>query len=123
TQPFYNVMLMKKNLSAASSVKYIADGQGYALYRSSADTPAAPGSKPESLCDATCTGNWPPFTLDRFVVPSSFVQGDFSLFVRADGELQVAYRGAPLYRFAADRQPGSTLGNAVSSFVLADPAL
>jgi predicted lipoprotein with Yx(FWY)xxD motif len=123
TVPFYNVMLMKKSLSAAMSVKYISDGAGFALYRSSADTVGTLASKPVSHCDAACTASWPPFTLDRFVVPSSFVEGDFSIFVRADAQLQVAYRGAPLYRFASDHQPGATLGSAVGTFVLADPGL
>jgi len=47
----------------------------------------------------------------------------FSLFARADGRLQVAYRGRPLYRFDDDQPPGDTNGHGVSSFSLADPAL
>ncbi len=120
--PFYNVMLMKKSLGAAVTVKYISDGEGFALYRSTSDT-VSDGAGPLSACDASCSREWPPFTLDRFILPSSFAGADFSLFLRGDGRLQVAYRGAPLYRSALDQKPGDTLGNAVSSFVLADPAL
>jgi predicted lipoprotein with Yx(FWY)xxD motif len=120
--PFYNVMLMKKQLSAAASVKYISDGEGFAIYRSTADA-VAPDAAPSSSCDAACSRDWPPFTLDRFVLPSSFAASDFSLFLRGDGRLQVAYRGAPLYRSTLDQKPGDTLGADVSTFVLADPAL
>lgn len=123
TVPFYNVMLMKKKLSAAQSVKYISDGAGYALYVSATDTVGTASSKPVSACDAACRAVWPPFVLDRFVLPSSFMASDFSVFERAGGQLQVAYRGKPLYRFKNDRAPGDTLGNALDTFVLADPAL
>lgn len=120
--PFYNVMLMKKSLGAAVTVKYISDGEGFALYRSTSDTVSLDAA-PLSDCDAACSREWPPFTLDRFILPSSFAAADFSLFLRGDGRLQVAYRGSPLYRSVLDQKPGDTLGNAVTSFVLADPAL
>ena len=123
TLPFYNVTLMKKKLSAALSVKYIADAAGYALYESSTDTAGAGTTKPVSACGAGCSADWPPFTLDRFVLPSSFMASDFSVFERSGGQLQVAYRGKPLYRFRSDHAPGDTLGNAMGTFVLADPAL
>ena len=70
-----------------------------------------------------CAVSWPPFSLDRFIAPSRFTDGDFSLFARADGRLQVAYRGRLLYRFDDDQPPGDTNGHGVSSFSLADPAL
>lgn len=120
--PFYNLMLMKKKLSDALSATYIADGAGVALYVSSADS-TGNGSSPKSACTDQCAVDWPPFSLDRFIAPSSFTDGDFSLFARTDGHLQVAYRGRPLYRFADDQKPGDTNGHAVGSFSLADPAL
>jgi predicted lipoprotein with Yx(FWY)xxD motif len=120
--PFYNIMLMKKKLSDALSATYIADGAGFALYVSSADS-TGNGSSPNSACTEQCAVDWPPFSLDRFIAPSSFTDGDFSLFARTDGHLQVAYRGQPLYRFADDQKPGDTNGHGVGSFSLANPAL
>jgi predicted lipoprotein with Yx(FWY)xxD motif len=121
--PFFNVMLMKKKLSDVVTAKYISDGHGFAIYTSSSDVPASEQQTPHSSCDAACSKAWPPFTLDRFILPSSFKDSDFSLFARSGGVLQVAYRGKPLYRFLQDQKPGDTLGQAVGTFVLADPAL
>jgi predicted lipoprotein with Yx(FWY)xxD motif len=121
--PFFNVMLMKKKLSDVETVKYISDGRGFAVYTSSADLAATAQQTPHSNCDAECSKAWPPFTLDRFILPSSFEASDFSLFAREGGALQVAYRGKPLYRFAQDDKPGDTHGHGVETFVLADPAL
>jgi predicted lipoprotein with Yx(FWY)xxD motif len=120
--PFFNVMLMKKKLSAAQTAKYIADADGYAIYASSADAVGG-GNAAASTCDAACSKDWPPFSLDRFVLPSSFKDSDFSLFVRADRRLQVAYRGKPLYRSSKDQQPGDTAGHGLQTFTLADPEL
>lgn len=121
--PFFNVMLMKKKLSDTVTAKYISDGEGYAIYRSSADPASEAGKPAVSNCLGDCSKEWPPFTLDRFILPSSYAASDFSVFARSDGKLQVAYRGAPLYRYRADLKPGDTLGQGVGSFTLADPAL
>lgn len=123
TIPFFNVMLMKKKLSQNETVKYISDGEGFALYRSAADPVPVPGKPARSQCIGACRKDWPPFSLDRFILPSSYASSDFSLFLRQDGELQVAYRGMPLYRAAKDQKPGDTLGHGVEGFTLADPAL
>jgi predicted lipoprotein with Yx(FWY)xxD motif len=120
-EPFYNVMIMKKKLEDQSSVTYLADGEGFALYASSGDVSSE--AKPVSNCDAACAVDWPPFSLDRFVLPSSFADDDFSVFVRPDGVLQAAYRGTPLYRFDQDSKPGDTNGNAQSTFALVSPVL
>jgi predicted lipoprotein with Yx(FWY)xxD motif len=114
-------MIMTKKLSDVLSVTYIADAAGFALYASSADEPSE--SKPRSHCSGACAAEWPPLRLDRFVLPSSFADADFSVFARSDGTLQTAYRGTPLYYFARDAMPGDTHGDAIDSFGLVTPAL
>jgi predicted lipoprotein with Yx(FWY)xxD motif len=60
-----------------------------------------------SACTGGCMSNWPAATASPTDKPS----GDWSLLPRADGAQQWAYKGHPLYRYAADKQAGDTKGD------------
>ncbi|MGH6624435.1 MAG: COG4315 family predicted lipoprotein, partial [Burkholderiaceae bacterium] len=59
-----------------------------------------------SNCAGGCIVAWPAFT----VANSALAGGDFSIITRADGVQQWAFKGMPLYFFAADAKPGDANG-------------
>jgi predicted lipoprotein with Yx(FWY)xxD motif len=61
----------------------------------------------QSACVDACAQNWPPLLADA----GAKVLGEYSLIKRADGALQWAYRGKPLYLWAKDMKPGDTTGD------------
>jgi predicted lipoprotein with Yx(FWY)xxD motif len=67
-----------------------------------------------SNCNDRCAETWPPLLLDSGdpVAPPDLT-GALTVFTRADGRRQVAYRGQPLYRYAGDSQPGDTSGDGI----------
>jgi predicted lipoprotein with Yx(FWY)xxD motif len=71
-----------------------------------------------SACGSDCAGNWPPLTVAAGVTPTagSGVTGLLTTFARADGSLQVAYDGKPLYYFANDKAAGDTNGQGIGGF-------
>ena len=84
----------------------------------------APDSPNTSTCDGGCAEAWPPFTVEAGVVltPDDGVDGELTTFPRADGTLQVAYDGAPLYYFANDTTPGDTNGQGLGdNWFVAEP--
>jgi predicted lipoprotein with Yx(FWY)xxD motif len=58
---------------------------------------------------ATCLSLWKPLVVGAGVKPSG-VSG-LGVVRRPDGKRQVAFRGAPLYRFVQDTKPGQVHGN------------
>ena len=56
-----------------------------------------------------CLSIWKPLVVARGVTPTG-VKG-LSVVKRPDARRQVAFRGAPLYRFAEDTKPGQVKGN------------
>jgi predicted lipoprotein with Yx(FWY)xxD motif len=68
-----------------------------------------------SACDADCATNWPPLVVADGKVPAAGdgVTGALTTFARADGSMQVAYKGAPLYYYAGDSAAGDTNGEGV----------
>jgi predicted lipoprotein with Yx(FWY)xxD motif len=80
----------------------IVNADGMTLY--TFDKDVTPGV---SACTGGCMSNWPAATAASTDKPS----GDWSLLPRADGAQQWAYKGHPLYRYAADKQAGDTKGD------------
>lgn len=76
-----------------------------------------PDSSETSTCEGGCAEAWPPFTVDQGAEPAAGdgVEGTLSTFTRADGTLQVAYNGAPLYYFANDTTAGDTNGQGLGN--------
>ncbi|MCC8395081.1 hypothetical protein LJ656_21045 [Paraburkholderia sp. MMS20-SJTR3] len=75
---------------------------GMTLYTFDKDT--TPGV---SACTGGCMSNWPAATAASNDKPS----GDWTLIPAADGKQQWAYKGHPLYRYAADKQAGDAKGD------------
>jgi predicted lipoprotein with Yx(FWY)xxD motif len=94
--------LVKTGSSSLGTV--LVNGSGMTLYALSAEQ----GGK--FICtNSSCTAIWHPLTLTAGTTP----KGDVSALAtvkRPDGTTQVTYKGAPLYTFAQDQQPGDTNG-------------
>lgn len=60
-----------------------------------------------SACVGPCAENWPPL----YAPAGSQASGDWSIIQRADGRLQWAYKGHPLYYWSKDTRPGDQAGN------------
>ena len=58
---------------------------------------------------AFCLSLWKPLVVARGVTPTG-VKG-LTVVKRPDAKRQVAFRGAPLYRFVQDTKPGQVKGN------------
>lgn len=99
--------------------KYLTGEDGKTLYVFAAD------SANKSACADACATTWPPFTLDNgeTVKAGAGVTGALTTFARADGKMQVAINGLPLYYFAKDTKAGDTNGQGLNGkWFAADPA-
>jgi predicted lipoprotein with Yx(FWY)xxD motif len=85
--------------------KYLADGDGMALYRFTKD------EKNVSHCIEGCAVNWPPFHSDLSTITEGFDTSQFAAITRTDGRQQTTYKAMPLYYFKNDRYPGDTFGD------------
>lgn len=65
-----------------------------------------------SNCVDGCAENWPPLTVEseESLVAGVNLPGELSVLERADGSLQVAYNGMPLYYWVQDEARGDTTG-------------
>ncbi|MGA8048720.1 MAG: hypothetical protein WCA09_00915 [Burkholderiales bacterium] len=61
----------------------------------------------KSECNGGCATNWPPFVASA----SDSASGDYSFVTRADGKMQWAYKGKPLYFWHKDQKPGDKTGD------------
>jgi len=88
---------------------YLTGEDGMTLYT------FTPDSAGKSTCTDACATKWPPFVVvaDDTLKPDAGVTGKLSTFARADGTLQVALNGAPLYYYAGDANAGDTTGEGV----------
>jgi predicted lipoprotein with Yx(FWY)xxD motif len=89
--------------------KFLAGEGGKTLYIFKKDTANV------SNCTAGCVQAWPPLTLDagEQVKAGAGITGTLTTFARADGSMQVAYNGAPLYYYASDAKAGDVTGQGV----------
>jgi len=96
---------------------YLTDGDGKTLYYFTKD------SSGMSACTGNCIKNWPVFSADSFVVPSTMNASDFATITRDDGTTQVTFKGYPLYYFIKDQKRGQITGQAVGKvWYVVDPA-
>lgn len=88
----------------------------HALYTLSTD------STNKSTCTGGCLAAWPPLLLTAggTVTGGSGVTGKLSSLKRADGTIQVTYKGLPLYYFASDGK-GTVSGDGLGGFYAAKP--
>ena len=95
---------------------YIVDSNGMTLYTYSKDTMGV------SNCSGVCLQNWPPYTVASFSANSgTSITGVVSAITRADGSVQVTYKGLPLYHWYKDLKAGDVTGNGVGGFKVAKP--
>ena len=91
--------------------RVLFDGKGFALYAFTHDP------KGKSTCTGACAAAWPPYLVKR--APTA-AQGAKAALLgttrRADGGVQVTYRGRPLYYYVGDRNPRQILCQNVSEF-------
>jgi predicted lipoprotein with Yx(FWY)xxD motif len=111
-----SIVIMKEG-----AVKYLADGAGYTLYVSAADTAGSGSEDPVSTCSGECLEKFERFHQKSPSIVPSLEQQDFSVFVSDDHELQLAFRGQPLYRARTDDRAGNTTGTATPGFTVAIP--
>ena len=106
----YEVKAASGTVSGATA-SFLTGEDGKTLYVFANDT-AGDG---KSACYDQCATNWPPFTVDdkSQLKADSGVTGTLDVLTRTDGKLQVTYKGAPLYYYAADSAAGDTKGDGV----------
>jgi predicted lipoprotein with Yx(FWY)xxD motif len=87
---------------------YLTDSSGMALYTFDNDSTV-------SACNGECIVTWPPFIVatGETAKPAAGVSGAVSTGERADGSLQVAYKGELLYFYSGDLAAGDTKGDGV----------
>ena len=86
------------------------NGQTYVMYQDHMSLYTYDKDAPHtSNCINDCTTDWMPATLDA----GTPLGENYSLFERADGTMQAAFRGQPLYRYAKDQKPGDIFGDGV----------
>jgi predicted lipoprotein with Yx(FWY)xxD motif len=84
------------------------NAQSHTVYVFDADL-AAPGT---SVCSGSCASVWPPVAASAGVTYPT----PFTAIKRADGTLQLAYSGRPVYTYIGDAAAGSIAGNGLVEF-------
>lgn len=94
--------------TASSSLGTIlVDSQGMTLYHLSGE------QNGKFICTSSaCLGAWHPLIAPSSGAPSGEV-GSLGTVKRPEGTVQVTYKGAPLYTFTGDQQPGETKGQGI----------
>jgi predicted lipoprotein with Yx(FWY)xxD motif len=111
-----SIVIMKEG-----AIKYLADGAGYTLYVSAADSVGSGNTDPVSSCSGDCLQTFQRFHQKSPSIVPSLEQADFSVFVSGAAELQLAFKGRPLYRARSDGRAGDTTGTATAGFTVAMP--
>ncbi|MGB7957951.1 MAG: hypothetical protein WCF77_03885 [Minisyncoccia bacterium] len=95
---------------------YLAATNGMTLYTYSKDATGV------SNCTGLCATFWPPYTVpaSQALVAGSGVNGTIGTIARG-GNLQITYKGMPLYFWASDHKPGDTTGQNINGFFVAAP--
>ena len=91
--------------------RVLFDGGGRALYLFKRDTSS------RSTCSGACAKAWPPFLTTKAPKAGAGARaGLLGTTKRADGTVQVTYRGHPLYYFSGDTKPGQIKCENVANF-------
>ena len=101
---------MEIAVATGAAGAHLTGANGMTLYVFTKDSPNT------SVCSDACASDWPPLIAAAGATPTAGdgVTGALTTFARADGTLQVAYGGKPLYYFAADQAAGDTNGQGVN---------
>ena len=96
-----------KTVKIANLGTVLATGGGLTLYRFTSD------KKGTSSCSGACAALWPPLLVAGTAKPTGTAgvsASKLGTIRRSNGQEQVTYGGFPLYRYAADTQPGQAKG-------------
>lgn len=88
---------------------HLVDADGRSLYVFLDDSPGT------SACEGPCLDAWPPAAVQEgtSLVAGDGVTAELGTLEREDGTLQLTLDGWPLYRYAADADPGQATGEGV----------
>ena len=87
----------------ATKGNYLVGANGMTLYIFDKDQQGA------SNCNDSCAALWPPYLAGQ--TGSSTMPANMTTIKRADGTMQYAWKGMPLYYYAKDKQVGNLLGD------------
>jgi predicted lipoprotein with Yx(FWY)xxD motif len=89
--------------------EHLVDAEGRSLYVFLNDSPGM------SACEGGCLDAWPPASVveGTSLTAGDGVSAELGTLERADGTLQLTLDGWPLYRYAADADPGEVTGEGV----------
>jgi predicted lipoprotein with Yx(FWY)xxD motif len=92
-------------------------GNGKVLYVHAGDSATA------STCLDACATAWPPLFIaaGTTIVAPPGARGPFGSITRPDGQVQLTYRGKPLYFWQNDKNSGDTTGQGINGFTVATP--
>jgi predicted lipoprotein with Yx(FWY)xxD motif len=68
-----------------------------------------------SNCMSACASAWPP-VIGKPKATNQAKSADLNTITRPDGQLQVTYRGHPLYYFVKDKDAGDAYGQGLKNF-------
>lgn len=115
-----NVTVMRAS-EEDGGIKYLASENGRTLYAYAGDVLGTSDAPPESACVGACLNDYQPFVVNSLRLAVPIDPADITLFVREDsGELQVAYKGAPLYTSDLDPRSGALQGIATTDWSVAE---
>ena len=99
-------------LSSSADGRFLVDRQGHSVYLFEKDEDG------QSSCGGACAAVWPPLETSSAPQAGAGVDsGALGTMKRADGDMQVTYRGHPLYYYAGDASsPGKTRGEDIEQF-------
>lgn len=86
---------------------YLTGANGFTLYTFAQDKSGV------SNCSGTCATLWPPYTVPAAgaLAAEPAITGTLGTIQRADGTIQLTYKGMPLYFWSKDVKIGDTTGN------------
>ncbi len=94
---------MPVNTGKLGDQVFLMDQNKMTLYTFDKDT------KGVSNCNGPCAAKWPPLLAEA----GTKLPYGYSLIKRADGSMQIAYKGHPLYLWVKDSKPGDMTGDGV----------
>lgn len=119
SQPTTAAVLTLNKSGSGTFGEYLSASNGMTLYQYTKDATNV------SNCTGGCATAWPPYTVSAAnalsLTADPGITGQIGTIKRADGSIQVTYRGLPLYFFAGDTKPGDVNGEAVNGFTEVAP--
>lgn len=97
------VTLAQAEPAAKMAGGMLVNTSGMTLYTFDMDVAGSGKSK----CNGPCAALWPP----AMVAADAKPEGELSLVTRDDGAKQWAYKGKPVYTYAADKKAGDMTGD------------